>query len=128
MLLFRGESLLPHMLPLEKNPLLRLGMRLAGKRFFREYPYRELYFLEEARRIRDAVDCAVVYIGGVSTRPSLEQALSEFDFVQIGRALVRDPAFVRHLQEDPAYENGCTHCNRCAALIDHPDGIRCPIP
>lgn len=128
MLLFRGESLLPHMLPLEKNALLRLGMRLAGKRFFREYPYRELYFLEEARRIRDAVDCAVVYIGGVTTRPSLEQALSEFDFVQIGRALVRDPAFVRHLREHPAYENGCTHCNRCAALIDHPDGIRCPVP
>ncbi len=125
MLLFRGDSMLPHMLDVEQNPLLRLGMRLSGKSFFRDYPYHELFFLDEARRIRDAVDCKLVYIGGVSTRASLEQALGEFDFVQLGRALVRDPALVRHMQENPDYVNGCTHCNRCAALIDHPDGIRC---
>jgi len=127
MWLFRGDSLLPHMLAVEPSRLLRTGLRLAGKRFFREYPYHELYFLDEARRIRDAVDCKLVYIGGVSTRASLEQALAEFDFVQLGRVLVRDPAFVRHVQADPGYASGCTHCNRCAALIDHPDGIRCPI-
>jgi 2,4-dienoyl-CoA reductase-like NADH-dependent reductase (Old Yellow Enzyme family) len=128
MLLFRGDSMLPHMLDVEPNPLLRLGLRLAGKRFFREYPYHELYFLDDARRIRDAIECKLVYIGGISTRESLERALAEFDFVQLGRALVRDPALVHHMQNDPDYVNGCTHCNRCAALIDHPDGIRCTEP
>lgn len=125
MLLFRGDNMLPHMLEVERNPLLRFGMRLSGTSFFKDYRYEELYFLDDARRIRDAVTCQLVYIGGVSTRASLERVLSEFDFVQLGRALVRDPAMVRHLQEDPDYANGCTHCNRCAALIDHPDGIRC---
>lgn len=125
MLLFRGDSLLPGMLEVEKNPLLRLGLRLSGKAFFRDYPYEELYFLDDARRIRDRVGCQVAYIGGVSTVEALEKALSEFDFVQLGRALVRDPALVNHVREDPSYRNGCNHCNRCATLIDHPDGIRC---
>ena len=79
----------------------------------------------EKRRIRDRVRCKVAYIGGVSTTASVEKALSEFDFVQVGRALVKDPAMVQHMQEDPKYVNGCNHCNRCATLIDHPDGIRC---
>jgi hypothetical protein len=26
---------------------------------------------------------------------------------------------------DPNYVNGCDHCNKCATLIFHPDGIRC---
>lgn len=125
MLLFRGDSLLPGMLEIEKNPLLRLGMRMFGKKLFREYPYEELYFLDDARRIRDRVRCKIAYIGGVSTVESLEQGLAEFDFVQLGRALVKDPALVRHIRANPGYRNGCTHCNRCATLIDHPDGIRC---
>ena len=127
MLLFRGDNMLPHMLEVERNPLLRFGMRLSGTSFFKDYPYEELFFLDDARRIRDAVDCKLVYIGGVSTRASLEKALAEFDFVQLGRALVRDPAMVRHMKQDPDYVNGCTHCNKCAALIDHPDGIRCTV-
>jgi hypothetical protein len=28
---------------------------------------------------------------------------------------------------DPDYKNGCTHCNRCASLIEAPGGIYCPL-
>ena len=95
---------------------------------FREYPYEELYFLDRARRIRDAVDCAVVYIGGCSTRESLDRVFAEgFDFVQLGRPLLKDPDFVTRASQDPAYDSGCTHCNRCVGLIEHPEGIRCPL-
>lgn len=126
MLLFRGESLLDGMLENESNPFMRFGLRLIGPRMFREYPYRELYFLDGARRVRDRVKRAkICYIGGVSTPHSLETALGEFDFVQLGRALIRDPALVHHLTEERGYVNGCTHCNRCAAMIKNPNGIRC---
>jgi hypothetical protein len=27
--------------------------------------------------------------------------------------------------EDPDHVNGCSHCNRCATLIDAPGGILC---
>jgi 2,4-dienoyl-CoA reductase-like NADH-dependent reductase (Old Yellow Enzyme family) len=56
---------------------------------------------------------------------SLETVMREFDFVQMGRALIKDPAFVNHAMADPNYVNNCDHCNRCATLIVHPDGIRC---
>ena len=127
MLLFRGDSILPGMLELEKSAFMRMGMRMMGKNFFRDYPYEELYFLDGAKRVRDRIKSAkLCYIGGASTLESLETVMREFDFVQIGRPLVKDPAFVNHAMADPNYINGCTHCNKCATLILHPDGIRCP--
>ena len=125
MLLFRGDSLAQGMIEQEKNPLMRLGLRLVGPFMFKDYPYEELYFLEDAKRIRDRIEAKLVYIGGVSTASSLEAAIAEFDFVQLGRALLKDPAFVPNAHGNPNYVNGCNHCNRCATLIDHPDGIRC---
>jgi 2,4-dienoyl-CoA reductase-like NADH-dependent reductase (Old Yellow Enzyme family) len=126
MLLFRGESLAKGMIENETNWLMRLGLKIIGPSLFKEYPYEELYFLDGARRVRDRVSRAkVCYIGGCSDRASLEQVMNEFDFVQLGRALIKDPNMVKNLQADPHYKNGCTHCNRCAAMIKHPDGVHC---
>ncbi len=128
MLMFRGPSIMQGMIEVEKNPIARLGMKLVGPRLFRDYPYEELYFLERAQRVREAVDCAVVYIGGCSTRASLDRVFAAgFDFVQLGRPLLKDPAFVDGARVDPDYDSGCTHCNRCVGLIEHPEGIRCPL-
>jgi len=126
MLLFRGDSLLEGMIEQEKNPLMRAALKLVGPKLFRRYPYEELYFLEQARRIRERVDCGVCYIGGVCTAESLAAAMREgFDFVQLGRALLFDPDLAAHAAADAAYVNGCTHCNRCATLIEAPGGIEC---
>lgn len=128
MKMFHGDSVLGGLIEQERNPIARLGLRLIGPRLFREYPYRELYFLDDARRIRERVRCQLVYIGGCSTRASIEILMREgFDFVQLGRPLLKDPDFARNAMADPGYDSGCTHCNRCVALIDHPDGIRCPL-
>jgi 2,4-dienoyl-CoA reductase-like NADH-dependent reductase (Old Yellow Enzyme family) len=126
MLYFRGDSLKDGLIENEKNPLLRLVLRMIGSSFFKAYPYEELYHMEGARRVRDRIKRAkVVYLGGVSTLESIEKAMQEFEFIQMGRALWKDPAFVNHAKADPDYVNGCDHCNRCATLIEHPDGVRC---
>ena len=126
MLLFHGDSLLPGLIAVEKSWFTRLGMRIVGPSMFKNYPYEELYFLEGAKRVRDRIKNAkLCYIGGVCTMESLETVMREFDFVEIGRALLKDPAFVNHAMADPNYVNGCDHCNKCATLIFHPDGIRC---
>ncbi len=127
MLMFRGESIVHGMIEVEQNPIAKLGLRIVGPKMFREYPYEELYFLERAQRVRDAVGCSVVYIGGCSTRESLDRAIGAgFDFVQLGRPLIKAPDFVRKAMADAQYDSGCTHCNRCVSLIEHPDGVRCP--
>ena len=127
MLLFHGDSILPGMLAQEKNLLMKVGLRLLGPKLFRDYPYRETYLLERARRIRESVKRgAVCYIGGASSNESIARVMAEgFDFVQLGRPLLFDPDFVKNAQADAGYVNGCTHCNLCATLIDAPGGIRC---
>ncbi len=125
MLMFRGDSIVKGMIETETNRLMKMGLKLLGPHMFRDYPYEELYFLDGAKRVRDRVDCKLVYIGGTSTVESLETVMREFDFVQLGRALIKDPAMVNNIRANRDYTNGCTHCNMCAGLISHPQGIRC---
>ncbi len=126
MLYFRGDSLLPGLLENEESLMLRIGMRMISPWFFKKYPYEELYFLDGAKRVRDRIKNAkLCYIGGASTMESLETVMREFDFVQMGRSLFKDPAFVNNAMADPNYVNDCDHCNRCASIIQNPDGVRC---
>jgi 2,4-dienoyl-CoA reductase-like NADH-dependent reductase (Old Yellow Enzyme family) len=126
MLLFHGPSIGGEMIRNEKNPVMKLGMKLVEKQFFREYPYREMYLMEHALRIRNRVQCGVCYVGGVCTSDSIRAVMKEgFDFIQLGRGLLFDPDFAHNASADANYRNGCTHCNKCATLIDSPEGIRC---
>lgn len=130
-LMFRGPSIHHGLIEQEKNIVTKVGMKLVSPLLFKEYPYHELYFHDGCRRIRDAVDCQIVYIGGCSTLDSLEQVMNDgIDFVQLGRPLLADPAYANHAAEAVAagksYDSGCTHCNRCVALIDARGGIYCP--
>lgn len=128
MVYFRGDSLAKGMIEQQTNPVAKLGLMLLGKKMFRHYPYYENYFLEDAKQIRDRVNCQMVYIGGCSELESLEEVMKEgFDFVQLGRPLIKDPAFVNNASTNPDYKNGCIHCNRCASLIEAPGGIYCPL-
>ena len=106
-----------------------MGLKLIGSSMFRVYPYYENYFLEDAKQIRDRVKNAqMVYIGGCTELDSLEQVMREgFDFVQLGRPLIKDPNYVKNAMADRNYKNGCIHCNRCASLIEAPGGVYCPL-
>ncbi|MCO5259441.1 MAG: NADH:flavin oxidoreductase [Crocinitomicaceae bacterium] len=130
MLLFHGDSILPGLLEYEKNPVMRFGMKLVAKTMFRNYPYRELYLLEAAKKIKAETSCHIIYIGGANEVESLEKVMDlGFDFVQSGRPLLRDPEMIHHLQKlGKNYVNGCDHCNKCAPLMNDPDGIRCVLP
>ncbi len=128
MVYFRGDTLDKGLIAVEKNPITKLGLKLIGPSMFRYYPYEELYFMEDAKKIRDRVNCQMIYIGGCSDLNSLETVMAEgFDFVQMGRPLIKDPAFVNNAKADPNYKNGCIHCNRCASLIEAPGGVYCPL-
>jgi 2,4-dienoyl-CoA reductase-like NADH-dependent reductase (Old Yellow Enzyme family) len=128
MVYFRGDTLDKGLLEVETNPIARLGLRLVGPSMFRHYPYEELYFMEGAKRVRDRVSCQMVYIGGCTEVGSIETVMKEgFDFIQLGRPLIKDPNYVNNAMADASYSNGCTHCNRCAALIEAPGGIYCPL-
>lgn len=126
MYLFRGQSIAKGMVAMANSSGSKLLYRIMGPLMWKEYPYEPTYFLEASKRIKTAVDCQVIYVGGVSTRADLDRVFEAgFDFVQVGRPLLKDPDFVKNAKSDPDYDSGCTHCNFCVPLIQHPDGIRC---
>ena len=63
MYLFRGGAPVKEFAAAQR-PLLRLGIRLAGKGFLKEYPYEPLYFLKQARQLREALTMPLVLLGG----------------------------------------------------------------
>lgn len=128
MKLFHGDSMVPGLVKYEKSLIMKLGIKMMGPVMFKHYPYKEVYFLENSRRIREAVQCNVVYVGGACNRDSIDTLMSEgFNFIQLGRGLIFDPDLPKNMQAKDNYKNGCTHCNQCATLIESPDGVACTL-
>lgn len=126
MLMFRGQSIASQMIDNAPNILMKLGIKMLGRRMFKEYPYVDLYLREDALRIRERVDCVVCYIGGCSSADNIASLMSDgFDFVQLGRPLIFDPKLIAHLKENKNYSTCCDHCNFCAGLIEAEGGIYC---
>jgi 2,4-dienoyl-CoA reductase-like NADH-dependent reductase (Old Yellow Enzyme family) len=118
MYLFKGPAPIAEMAAAFPQPL-RTAFRLAGRRFLPSYPFEEAYFLPMARRFRETLTMPLVLLGGVNRVETARQALAEgFAFVQMGRALLREPDLVdRWQQRDATAQALCIHCNRCIPTI-----------
>ena len=82
--------------------------------------------LEQARRLRDKVQCNMIYVGGASTNESFATLMQEgFDFIQLGRSLLADPSLPNMAMNNPNYKSRCIQCNECVATIEHPKGTHC---
>ena len=117
MYLFRGEAPIEEMAKSFPGPL-RVGFKLLGGRFLKSYPYQEAYFLPYARQFRAALRMPLILLGGIHRRATIEQAMTEgFDFVAMGRALLREPDLLQRLRSRTASDSLCVHCNKCMATI-----------
>jgi len=126
MYLFKGKSIANGMIAMQTNRFVKALLKVMGPLMWKSYPYEPTFFLEASKRIKAAVNCPVIYVGGVSTRADIDRVMEAgFDFVQVGRPLVKDADFVKNAATDPNYDSGCTHCNYCVPLIQSPEGIRC---
>lgn len=119
MFLFRGDAPVKEMaqrMPLKT--LTKAGMRMGGAAFFKKYPWQPLYFLEQAKQFRAELSLPLILLGGINDRPSIETAMAEgFEFVAMGRALLREPDLVNQMQAEPAHRSKCIHCNLCMSTI-----------
>ena len=126
MYLFRGEAPVQEFaatMPL----VVRLGMRTpVGRGFLKTYPFEEAYFRDKALRFRAALSMPLMLLGGINRLATMEQAMADgFDFVAMGRALLREPDLVDRLRSGRAASGVCIHCNRCMPTIY--SGTRCPV-
>jgi 2,4-dienoyl-CoA reductase-like NADH-dependent reductase (Old Yellow Enzyme family) len=123
MYLFRGEAPVAEMARAMPRPI-RPAFRLFGKAFLREYPYEEAYLMPYARQFRAALDLPLILLGGINRLDTVTGALVEgFDFVAMGRALLREPDLVNRWRSGRTGEGLCVHCNKCMATIYR--GTRC---
>jgi 2,4-dienoyl-CoA reductase-like NADH-dependent reductase (Old Yellow Enzyme family) len=124
--LFRGERPLAEMIEVEQSRFQKIALRLFGRMIIKSYPFEEMFFLEDARAVREAVDVPLVLLGGIVSLDNIERAMVEgFDYVAMGRALINDPKLIGKMQRGEARRSRCIPCNKCVAEMDRPGGVRC---
>jgi 2,4-dienoyl-CoA reductase-like NADH-dependent reductase (Old Yellow Enzyme family) len=116
MFLFRGD------VPLEEfanvfNPPMRWAVRAIGKKVLRQYPYRDAYLLDLARKFRAELSMPLILLGGITNRETMDLAMAEgFEFVAMARALLAEPDLINRIAADGdahTVRSACTHCNKC---------------
>ncbi|RMF18092.1 MAG: NADH:flavin oxidoreductase [Candidatus Dadabacteria bacterium] len=126
--LLRGDRPLKQMIEVEESWAQKLALILFGPLVIRKYPFRELFFREDALRVREAVGLPLVLLGGAHSAEALATAMADgFELVAIGRAVIHDPDFVRKIESGEIERSGCTHCNQCIAEMDR-GGVACVLP
>jgi len=114
---FRGDAPIAEMSQIMPKPLRR-AFTLVGGTFLHSYPYEEAYFLPFARQFREALDLPLILLGGVSTLDTVHRAMDEgFEFVAMGRALLRQPELVNEWRDSDSRDSLCVHCNKCMPTI-----------
>ena len=92
---------------------LKIGVSLFGKLLIPEVPFKEAYFLEEAKKFRAQLSLPLVYVGGLISKSKMEEVLDAgFDGLQMARALVHDTDFINKLAAGEE-RSGCKHSNYC---------------
>jgi 2,4-dienoyl-CoA reductase-like NADH-dependent reductase (Old Yellow Enzyme family) len=125
MYLFRGDVPRREFADVMPWPV-RWGMRTLGRRFLREYPFQEAYFLEPALRFRKALKIPLMLLGGINRLETMERAMADgFEYVALARALLREPDLVERLRTGRQAAGACIHCNRCMPTIY--EGTHCPV-
>ncbi|MBD5304574.1 MAG: NADH:flavin oxidoreductase [Bacteroides sp.] len=119
MYVMRGQMPIHSMTHYMKQLWLKYGVRMAGRFMIPSVPFKELYFLDDARIFRRELSLPLVYVGGVVSRANADEVLDKegFDFVQMGRALLNEPDFVNRMQEEDNHRCGCDHVNYCIARM-----------
>ena len=92
---------------------LKIGVSLFGKLLIPEVPFKEAYFLEDAKKFRAQLNLPLVYVGGLVSKAKMEEVLDAgFDGLQMARALVHDTDFINKLAAGEE-RSGCKHSNYC---------------
>lgn len=98
---------------------LKLGVKMVGHLMIPSVPFKEAYFLDDAMLFRKEIkNIPLVYVGGLISRKKIEDVLDKgFEFVQMGRALLNEPGFVKRMKLDVNARCTCKHSNYCIARM-----------
>lgn len=105
---------LAHYMDMKKFWWLKAALRTIGRLLIPTVPYREGYFLEDAKQFRQVLKLPLIYVGGLISKDKMEEVLAAgFQGLQVARALVHDTDFVNKLHSGEITCSGCKHSNYC---------------
>ncbi len=106
---------LAYYMDMKKFWWLKAALNLCGRLLIPTVPFKEAYFLEDAKKFRAELKCPLIYVGGLISRQKIDEVLdSGFELVQMARSLLHDPEFVNKMKNaDDNYRCGCKHSNYC---------------
>ncbi|NOZ87235.1 MAG: NADH:flavin oxidoreductase [Deltaproteobacteria bacterium] len=126
--MLRGDVPVQQMVKNEKNFLRRTGLKMFGRMFVQEYPFKRMFFFDHALKIRKQVKLPLVLLGGIRSTGDIDRAMSSgFELVSMGRPLIHDPDLVKKMRAGIVVESPCEPCNLCVAEMEA-GGIRCIHP
>jgi 2,4-dienoyl-CoA reductase-like NADH-dependent reductase (Old Yellow Enzyme family) len=92
-------------------------------------PEKEAYNLELARRIKDAVSCPVMVVGGFRSFEVAQKAIRDdgMDYIAMARPLIREPDLPNRWHQGDHSTAKCISCNGCFGPGLEEGGIYCVI-
>ena len=114
---------LAHYMPMKSFWWLKAALNIPGVHqiMLPTQPFHELYFMDKAKQFRDALaneQTTLIYVGGVQSGDNCQQIIDEgFELFQVAHVLIKDPDFVKHVQENPHYHAGCGRSNYCVGRM-----------
>jgi 2,4-dienoyl-CoA reductase-like NADH-dependent reductase (Old Yellow Enzyme family) len=94
-----------------------------------EKPEQEAYNLKLAKKIKEAVRCPVMLVGGFRSFDVAERVVAEgdADYISMARPFIREPDLARRWQEGDRSPAKCISCNGCFKPGLKEGGIYCVI-
>ena len=105
---------LAYYMDMKKFWWLKAALHTIGRLLIPTVPYKEGYFLDDAKEFRQVVKLPLIYVGGLISKAKMEEVLDAgFQGLQVARALVHDTDFVNKLKSGEITCSGCKHSNYC---------------
>ena len=90
---------------------------------------KEAYNLKLARRIKEAVSCLLMVVGGFRSYRVVEKATRDYcmDYISMARPLIREPGLANRWLQGDRKRAMCISCNKCFIPGREEGGIYCVI-
>ncbi|MDE6792113.1 MAG: NADH:flavin oxidoreductase [Muribaculaceae bacterium] len=93
-------------------------VELSGTDFTRKDRKAELYYLEEARKLKKALPMLPMsLVGGIFSKETIEKALEVTEFASLSRTLLTQPDFITKMRKGEMDKSRCIHCNKCFEIF-----------
>ncbi len=118
-MMMRGNRPILEFAAADKSFTRRFGLLFFGNFIVQEFTYKDLFLMQDAVKVARAVKIPVALVGGICSVDDLQTAMNAgFEFVEIGRATIKDPDIVNKWQKAEVLASDCDHCNRCVAVMN----------